>query len=76
MGLGYPGGPLIEKLAKGGNKHKIRFACSGAPELDFSFSGIKTAVLYYLKNKKPAVGAGFFMLCLISDCIMMPYIGI
>jgi N6-L-threonylcarbamoyladenine synthase len=54
MGLGYPGGPLIEKLAKGGNKHKIRFACSGAPELDFSFSGIKTAVLYYLKNKKPA----------------------
>ena len=53
MGLGYPGGPLIEKIAKGGNKHKIRFACSGTnSQLDFSFSGIKTAVLYYLKDKK------------------------
>lgn len=53
MHLGYPGGPLIEKLAKGGDKNKIKFACSGTDhELDFSFSGIKTAVLYYLKNKK------------------------
>lgn len=55
MGLGYPGGPLIEKLARDGNKHKIKFACSRTSnELDFSFSGIKTAVLYYLKNNKPA----------------------
>lgn len=53
MGLGYPGGPLIEKIAKGGNNQKIKFACSGMDnELDFSFSGIKTAVLYYLKDKK------------------------
>ncbi|MDD5281715.1 MAG: tRNA (adenosine(37)-N6)-threonylcarbamoyltransferase complex transferase subunit TsaD [Candidatus Omnitrophica bacterium] len=51
MGLGYPGGPLIERLARNGNKNKIRFACSGTKdELDFSFSGIKTAVLYYLKD--------------------------
>ncbi len=57
MGLGYPGGPLIEKLAKDGNKHKIKFACSGtSDEMDFSFSGIKTAVLYYLKGKKIAAG--------------------
>jgi len=56
MGLGYPGGPLIEKIAKGGNKHKIRFACSGTKaELDFSFSGIKTAVLYYLRDKKSGI---------------------
>ncbi|MFH0918493.1 MAG: tRNA (adenosine(37)-N6)-threonylcarbamoyltransferase complex transferase subunit TsaD [Candidatus Omnitrophota bacterium] len=56
MGLGYPGGPLIEKIAIGGNKHKIRFACSGTDnQLDFSFSGIKTAVLYYLKNKRPGI---------------------
>jgi len=56
MNLGYPGGPLIEKMAKGANQHKIRFACSGTnSELDFSFSGIKTAVLYYLKNKKPGL---------------------
>lgn len=54
MGLGYPGGPLIEKLARDGNKDKIKFACSGTKnELDFSFSGIKTAVLYYLKDNKP-----------------------
>jgi N6-L-threonylcarbamoyladenine synthase len=54
MGLGYPGGPLIEKMALGGNQHKIKFACLNTPDhLDFSFSGIKTAVLYYLKNKKP-----------------------
>ncbi|MCX5694466.1 MAG: tRNA (adenosine(37)-N6)-threonylcarbamoyltransferase complex transferase subunit TsaD [Candidatus Omnitrophica bacterium] len=56
MGLGYPGGPLIEKIAKDGNKQKIKFACSGMDnELDFSFSGIKTAVLYYLKNKKTGI---------------------
>lgn len=53
MGLGYPGGPLIEKIANGGNKKKIRLACCGTEEeLNFSFSGIKTAVLYYLKDKK------------------------
>ena len=56
MGLGYPGGPLIEKLAKGGNQYKIRFACSRMKnELNFSFSGIKTAVLYYLKDKKSSL---------------------
>ena len=53
LGAGYPGGPLIEKLAKRGNKERIKFACSGTKrELDFSFSGIKTAVLYYTKGKK------------------------
>ncbi|MCX5669130.1 MAG: tRNA (adenosine(37)-N6)-threonylcarbamoyltransferase complex transferase subunit TsaD [Candidatus Omnitrophica bacterium] len=56
MGLGYPGGPLIEKMAKGGNKHKIKFACwEMNSQLDFSFSGIKTAVLYYLKDKKSGI---------------------
>jgi len=56
MGLGYPGGPLIEKMAKGGNKHKIKFACLEMnSQLDFSFSGIKTAVLYYLKGKKSSI---------------------
>jgi len=51
LGLGYPGGPLIEKLAKNGNPAKIRFKCSDTERpLDFSFSGIKTAVLYYVKK--------------------------
>jgi len=51
LGLSYPGGPLIERLAKAGNPNKIKFACSNtARPLDFSFSGIKTAVLYYVRR--------------------------
>jgi N6-L-threonylcarbamoyladenine synthase len=51
LGLGYPGGPLIERLAKQGNPARIRFRCSGTKEpLNFSFSGIKTAVLYYVRQ--------------------------
>lgn len=53
LGLGYPGGPLIEQLAKDGNAKKIKFQCSGTKRpLDFSFSGIKTAVLYAVKGKR------------------------
>jgi N6-L-threonylcarbamoyladenine synthase len=52
LGLGYPGGPLIEKLAQKGDCRKIKFSCSGTKNpLDFSFSGIKTAVLYRLQTK-------------------------
>jgi N6-L-threonylcarbamoyladenine synthase len=51
LGLGYPGGPLIERLAAQGEAGKIKFNCSGTKgPLDFSFSGIKTAVLYYVKK--------------------------
>ena len=56
LNLGYPGGPVIEKLAQTGNPKKIIFACSNTQRpLDFSFSGIKTAVLYFVQknNKKP-----------------------
>ena len=53
LGLGYPGGPLIERLAKQGDSKKIKFRCSGTKQaLDFSFSGIKTAVLYLVKDKQ------------------------
>lgn len=52
LGLGYPGGPYIEKIARNGNPRKVKFACSGTKEpFDFSFSGIKTGVLYYIRNK-------------------------
>lgn len=55
LGLGYPGGPLIERLAKGGDFQKIKFKCSDTNRpLDFSFSGIKTAVLYLVKKNFPA----------------------
>lgn len=56
LGLGYPGGPLIEKLAQRGNSKKIKFRCCGTKgELDFSFSGIKTAVLYLIKARRLSV---------------------
>ncbi len=52
LGLGYPGGPLIDKLAKEGNATAIDFPRSFLEEgtFDFSFSGIKTSVLYYLRS--------------------------
>jgi N6-L-threonylcarbamoyladenine synthase len=51
--LPYPGGPSIEKAAKGGNPKAIDFPRSmlGRDSLDFSFSGIKTAVLYYCRGQ-------------------------
>jgi len=51
--LPYPGGPSIEKIAKQGNSKAIDFPRSmlGAESLDFSFSGIKTAVLYYCRGQ-------------------------
>lgn len=53
MGLGYPGGPLIDKLAKDGNPKAIRFPRSKfADSLDFSFSGLKTAVIRYVRDKE------------------------
>ncbi|MBU4343762.1 MAG: tRNA (adenosine(37)-N6)-threonylcarbamoyltransferase complex transferase subunit TsaD [Candidatus Omnitrophica bacterium] len=51
LGLGYPGGPVIDKLAKDGDPAAIKFTCRPINgSLDFSFSGIKTAVLYYVKQ--------------------------
>jgi N6-L-threonylcarbamoyladenine synthase len=52
LGLGYPGGPLIDKLAKDGNENFHVFPKSyfKANIYDFSFSGIKTSVLYYLRK--------------------------
>ncbi len=51
MGLPYPGGPLIDKMAREGNPHAIKFPHPKIPGLDFSFSGLKTSVLYYLRDR-------------------------
>tara|TARA_R110002050_G_scaffold221792_2_gene357665 strand:+ start:33581 stop:34630 length:1050 start_codon:yes stop_codon:yes gene_type:complete len=51
MGLPYPGGPMIDKFAKEGNKHAYEFPRSKMQGLDFSFSGLKTAVLYFLQKE-------------------------
>ena len=53
LGLGYPGGPIIDQLAAEGDPTAIRFPahrCSGRESLDFSFSGLKTAVLYHVRG--------------------------
>lgn len=54
LGLGYPGGPKIDKLAKEGNENAIQFPKAKFHEetLDFSFSGVKSAVLNYLNKAK------------------------
>ena len=53
MGLGYPGGPLVSKLAQNGDPHAIKFprGLIRSQSFDFSFSGLKTAVLYCLKSE-------------------------
>ena len=50
MGLGYPGGPLVDKLAKEGNPKAIKFAKPQVDELNYSFSGLKTSFLYTLRD--------------------------
>lgn len=49
LGLPYPGGPLIDKYAKEGDPKRFVFAEPRVPGLDFSFSGLKTSVLYFLQ---------------------------
>ena len=51
MGLGYPGGPIVDRLAKEGDPKRFRFAKPNIPGLDYSFSGIKTSLLYFLRDR-------------------------
>jgi N6-L-threonylcarbamoyladenine synthase len=51
LGLGYPGGPALERLAAGGDPHAFEFpTAEGVAGLDFSFAGIKTSLLYRLRD--------------------------
>ena len=52
LGLPYPGGPLIDKYAQQGDPNKFTFPEPQLEGLDFSFSGLKTAILYFLQNEK------------------------
>lgn len=52
LGLPYPGGPLIDRHAKSGDPKRFRFPDTDMPGLDFSFSGIKTAFLYFVRDGK------------------------
>ncbi|MCP4521772.1 MAG: tRNA (adenosine(37)-N6)-threonylcarbamoyltransferase complex transferase subunit TsaD [Cytophagales bacterium] len=51
LGLPYPGGPLIDKYAKEGNPKAFQFGEVKSKELNFSFSGVKTSILYFLKKQ-------------------------
>lgn len=76
LGLGYPGGPAIEKAAQAGDPDSIKFAAAylGEDSYDFSFSGIKTAVLYYIKahrlNKKVKADIAASFQKAVIDCIV------
>lgn len=52
LGLPYPGGPLVDKFAQLGNPKAFPFTKPKVPGLDFSFSGLKTAILYFIQKKK------------------------
>lgn len=51
MGLGYPGGPVIDRLASQGNPDRFHFAKPNIPGLDYSFSGVKTSLLYFVRDE-------------------------
>ena len=51
LGLPYPGGPLIDQYAKGGNPQAYDFPISNMPNLDYSFSGLKTSFLYFIQKQ-------------------------
>jgi len=51
MGLPYPGGPVIDKLAQHGNPDAFRFAKPKIPDLNYSYSGFKTSFLYFLRDR-------------------------
>ena len=51
MGLGYPGGPIVDKLAKEGDENRFKFSKPHIADLNYSFSGIKTSLLYFLRDQ-------------------------
>ena len=64
LGLEYPGGPAIEKKAKGKNSSFVDFPISRVPGYEFSFSGLKTAVMVYVNGKGEA-----FVRCHLADIL-------
>lgn len=54
LGLPYPGGPVLDKLAQSGNPDKFQFPDSKVDNFDFSFSGLKTSVLYFVQKEQKA----------------------
>ncbi len=72
LGFAYPGGPMVDKHAANGNPQKYKFPINSMPELNFSFSGIKTAILYFLQ-KETALNANFIQENLDDICASIQY---
>ena len=53
LGIGYPGGAELDRLAQAGDPHSFDFPVARVPGLDFSFSGVKTALLYAVRKLEP-----------------------
>ena len=69
LGLPYPGGPILDQLAKQGNPKAFEFAKPLVPDLNYSFSGLKTSVLYFLQKQAP----GFIEANLNDLCASVQY---
>lgn len=64
LGLPYPGGPVLDKLAQQGNPKAFEFAKPQVPDLNYSFSGLKTSVLYFIQKQDPGfIEANLYDLC-------------
>lgn len=72
LGLPYPGGPLVDKYAQLGNPLAFKFAEPQIPGLDFSFSGLKTSVLYFLQ-KEVAANPNFIQENINDLCASIQY---
>lgn len=72
LGLPYPAGPEIDKLSRNGDPHKYTFSVSKVGELDFSFSGLKTSILYFLQ-KEQLKDADFIVKNISDLCASIQY---
>jgi N6-L-threonylcarbamoyladenine synthase len=72
LGLPYPGGPLVDKYAQEGDPSRFKFPISEIPELNFSFSGIKTAVMYFLQKESKS-NANFAQANMADICASLQY---
>ena len=72
IGLPYPGGPMIDKLAKEGDPKAFKFAKPKLPALDYSFSGLKTSFLYFIRDRM-AENPGFIEENKADICASLQY---
>ena len=72
MGLAYPSGPEIDKLARKGNPHRFSFPIPNLPAYDVSYSGVKTAVINFISNQEQK-NPNFIQLNLIDLCASIQY---